>query len=424
MKILVLSNFYPPEVLGGYELACAQAVDALRRLGHDVLVLTTAAREFAESKDHVQRCLALTDIWNQHAMARRPGVIQREMDVQSRLVNAFNVQVLADAVAGFKPDVAYVHNLTGLGGLGLMAALGHLGVPWAWQLGDSVPSYCCSIWGKVIPELASRFGEQVRGTFIAVSSRLVEEIEGLGVPLNGRVEILPYWIDGEPAPVHRSRVRNGPLKVVSAGRLTPYKGIDLLIEAVGIVRRGGWSVELDLIGTVADVDENHYPSLVQHHGVEDRVRFLGSLEHAELISRYREYEAFAFPTWEREPFGIGPIEAAAHGGCLPILSRSCGLAEWLVHGVHCLKVEPTAGDLARVFLDLLERRVDGRPIAERARASTWRDFHIKTIAPRIASLLADAIEESPASPGGSASEAVRLARLAEGLARSLVAEAA
>lgn len=424
MKILVLSNFYPPEVVGGYELACAQAVDALRGLGHEVLVLTTAARGFVESKDHVRRSLALTDIWNRHAMARRPGVVQRLMDVQSRIINAFNIQALADVVAGFKPDVAYVHNLTGLGGLGLMAALGHLGIPWAWQLGDSVPTYCCSIWGKVVPELASRFGKEVRGTFISVSSRLVEEIEGLGVLLNGRVEVLPYWIDGAPTPVPRGQVRNGPLKVVSAGRLTPYKGIDLLIEAVGIVRRERWSVELDLIGAVADVDENHYPSLVQEHGVEDRVRFLGALDHADLISRYRDYEAFAFPTWEREPFGIGPIEAAAHGGCLPILSRSCGLAEWLVHGVHCLKVEPTAGDLARVFLDLLERRIDGRPIADRARASTWRDFHINAIAPRIASLLADAIDDGPAKPAGSASETVRLARLAEGLAHSLVTEAA
>jgi glycosyltransferase involved in cell wall biosynthesis len=346
------------------------------------------------------------------------------MDVQSRLINAANVQVLADAVARFRPDVAYVHNLTGLGGLGLMAALNHLGVPWAWQLGDSVPSYCCSVWGKVVPALAERFGAEMRGTFIAVSTRLVEEIEGLGVPLNGRVELLPYWIDGQPAPLPRRSVRNGPLKVVSAGRLTPYKGIDLLIEAVGLVREQGWSVELDLIGAIADVDENHYPALVQQHGVDDRVRFLGPLDHRELIARYRDYEIFAFPTWEREPFGIGPIEAAAHGGCLPVISQSCGLAEWLVHGVHGLKVAPNAASLAQVFLDVLERRIDSAAISERARASTWRDFHVDVLAPRLEQLLADAAHTAPSSSPGTPADAVRLARLAEGLAESLVAEAA
>ncbi|MEW4568462.1 glycosyltransferase family 4 protein [Tautonia sp. JC769] len=424
MKILVLSNFYPPEVVGGYEVACAQAVEALRRLGHEVLVLTAAGRSYVEPQEGVRRAFAITDIWNQHAMNRRPAVVQRVMDVQSRLINAANVQVLAETVARFRPDVAYVHNLTGLGGLGLMAALNHLGVPWAWQLGDSVPSYCCSVWGKVVPALADRFGAEMRGTFLAVSSRLVAEIEGQGVPLNGRVELLPYWIDGQAAPLPRRSVRNGPLKVVSAGRLTPYKGIDLLIEAVGLVREQGWSVELDLIGAIADVDENHYPALVQQHGVDDRVRFLGPLDHQSLIRRYRDYEMFAFPTWEREPFGIGPIEAAAHGGCLPVISQSCGLAEWLVHGVHCLKVAPTAPAIARVFLDVLERRIDAEAVAERARASTWRDFHVDVLAPRLEQLLTDATHAAPVSTPGSPADAVRLARLAEGLAESLVAEAA
>ena len=364
MKILVLSNFYPPEVVGGYELACAQAVEALRRLGHEVLVLTAAGRGFVEPQDGVRRIFSLTDIWNQYAMAKRPAAVQRLMDVQSRLINTFNVQMLSECVSTFQPDVAYVHNLTGLGGLGLMAALKHLGVPWVWQLGDSVPSYCCSVWGKVVPALGERFGAELQGTFIAVSSRLVEEIEGLGVPLNGRVEILPYWFDGEPKAIPDRSVRNGPLRVVSAGRLTPYKGVDVLIEAAGIIKRSRWSVEIDFIGAVADVDENYYPALVQRHDVEDRVRFLGPMDHRSLIARYPDYEAFAFPTWEREPFGIGPIEAAAHGGCLPIIAQSCGLAEWLVHGVHCLKVAPTAEELARVFLDLLEWRIDARAIAE------------------------------------------------------------
>ena len=424
MKILVLSNFYPPEVVGGYELACSQAVEALRRRGHEVLVLSSSSRGYCPPEPHVRRAFKLADIWNQHAMSRRPAVVRRLMDAESRLINAFNVGVLADAVEAFRPDVAYVHNITGLGGLGLMLALGHLGVPWAWHLGDSVPSYCCGLWGEVVPALAERFGAQVRGTFIAVSARLVEEIEGLGVPLNGRVELLPYWVDGAPGPSPGRRVRNGPLRVVSAGRLTPYKGVDVLIEAAAIVGDARWSVEIDFIGAVADVDEDHYPALLRRHGVEDRVRFLGPLDHAGLLDRYRDYEAFAFPTWSREPFGIGPIEAAAHGGCLPIIARDCGLAEWLVHGVHCLKVEPTAEALARCFLDLLEWRVDPRPIADRGRAMILSDLHIEAIAPRIEALLTDAASVPRAAPPGAPGEAVRLAMLAEGLAQAMIAEAA
>ena len=42
MKILVLSNLYPPDFIGGYEIACAQVVDALRGRGLDVRVLANA----------------------------------------------------------------------------------------------------------------------------------------------------------------------------------------------------------------------------------------------------------------------------------------------------------------------------------------------------------------------------------------------
>ena len=33
MKVLVLSNLYPPDYIGGYECGCKQAVDALMRPG-------------------------------------------------------------------------------------------------------------------------------------------------------------------------------------------------------------------------------------------------------------------------------------------------------------------------------------------------------------------------------------------------------
>ena len=39
MKILVLTNYYPPAHVGGYELACQQTVNWLRQQGHQVRVL-------------------------------------------------------------------------------------------------------------------------------------------------------------------------------------------------------------------------------------------------------------------------------------------------------------------------------------------------------------------------------------------------
>jgi hypothetical protein len=41
MRILVVTNLYPPHYQGGYEVRCAQVAEALRASGHDVCVLTS-----------------------------------------------------------------------------------------------------------------------------------------------------------------------------------------------------------------------------------------------------------------------------------------------------------------------------------------------------------------------------------------------
>src|SRR5947209_1549360 len=41
MKILVLTNLYPPHYVGGYELHCQTIVHALQKRGHTVDVLTS-----------------------------------------------------------------------------------------------------------------------------------------------------------------------------------------------------------------------------------------------------------------------------------------------------------------------------------------------------------------------------------------------
>ena len=44
VKILALSNLYPPDFIGGYELACTTPSTALPRRGHDVRVADRRSR--------------------------------------------------------------------------------------------------------------------------------------------------------------------------------------------------------------------------------------------------------------------------------------------------------------------------------------------------------------------------------------------
>src|SRR5487761_838342 len=60
MRILAISNLYPPIFIGGYELCCHQAVDALRRRGHEARVLTSRSRAAYGVQTGVDRALQLT----------------------------------------------------------------------------------------------------------------------------------------------------------------------------------------------------------------------------------------------------------------------------------------------------------------------------------------------------------------------------
>src|SRR3569623_2122429 len=158
---------------------------------------------------------------------------------------------------------------------------------------------------------------------ICRSAGAVQEIEAVGVRLNGVVDTTPNWILGEQPPLREHYYSQGEvLRIVSAGQMGRHKSIDLLIEAAALLKERGYdNFVIDLYGKVTDPTVAPLP---RQFGVEDRVRFRGVCPQEELVRRYasHEYDVFAFPTWEREPFGCAPLEAAAYG-CVMAITQSC-----------------------------------------------------------------------------------------------------
>lgn len=421
MKILVLSNLYPPDVIGGYELCCRQAADALRERGHDVRVLTTAPRTPVPFEPRVRRVLRLTDVWSHYSFQKSAPVTAHLVQGESHRVSAYNVHALISELEDFQPDVVYVHMLIGIGGLALMACLHHLRVPWVWQLGDDVPVKLCQIAGRLNPTLAQEFSRQLHGHFIPVSQQLLDAIETGGVALNGKVEVIPNWIVGPEPPPHALYFRNKHLRIAAAASIIDRqtdKGIDLAVEAAALIRDRGYEhFSLDIFGRVNDP---YFPGLILSYGLNDRVTLKGSLPQEDLIARYSEYDLFLFPARPGEPFGVAPLEAAARG-CVPLISQTCGIAEWLVHTVDCLKAPRTADAFAKTIAAVLDGSIDLEPIGRRASVVARRDFHIDTIVPRIEELLRRASQQSRAG-AGAPEDAYRLALLAEKLSRVLIQE--
>jgi glycosyltransferase involved in cell wall biosynthesis len=421
MKILVLTNLYPPDVLGGYEQGCKQAVDALRARGHDVRVVTTSPRKPVPTEPHVIRKLQLSEVWNDYMFHHSSPVISHLVETESNLVNAFNVHALSREIDEFQPDVAYVWMIVGIGGLGLMATLQHLGVPWLWHLMDDVPVSLCKLGGQGVATLLREVDRQLDGRFLACSRQLVDEIEAGGVRLRPDVEVVPNWVVGPPLPARTRFYEPGTdlLRIVAAGQINRSKGADLIIETAATLRDRGYDgFAIEFYG---NVDDAYFPALVRARDVQKFVRFQGFRPQAELVNLYFDRDLFFFPTWPREPFAFAPLEASWRG-CVTLMSQLSGNAEWFVNGVHCLKAERAPEAFADSIAAILDGTTRLEPIARRGAAVIGRDFHLDAQVLKIERALDHASRRVRAAEIGSSSEAYRLALLAEKLTKVLVQE--
>ncbi len=418
MKILVLSNLYPPDILGGYEIACNQAVEGLRARGHDVRVLTSTPREPVPPEPHVLRRFQLIDIWYNATRSQSHPAVNQVWDASANWFISHNVHVLLEEIDSFRPDVVYAWMLNGIGGLGLMGCLQYRKIPWVWHLGDEVPLLLCSNNWRVVPELARLFNRFITGRYLSCSQSMIARMEAKGLKLSGQVEVLSNWIVGDRPPPRTSFYRSGLLKVVSAARVTRDKGIDLLVEAARLLRDDGVDdFQIDVYGPIID---RTIPSLVQKYGLDDHVRFWGRRPQAEMPLCFAQADLFAFPTEAREPFGLAPLEAAAQG-CVPLITQACGIAERLVHGVHCWKTLRRARSFADVIAAIIRGEIDLAPIGRRVQAVVWRDFHLDSLIPKIERTLEQASMASREG-AGSRDDAYRMAVMAERLSHAIVQE--
>jgi glycogen(starch) synthase len=419
VKILVVSNFYPPDGIGGYELGCAQMVDALRGRGHDVRVLTgTSSVADDLSHDHVRRTLSVPPIYSQAQMDALGHDVLTYLHALARTVSEPNVKTLAAELLEFEPDVVYLWNILGLGGFGVLGLLAHQGIPWVWHLEDRVPAELC-FFAEHRTELARVFGTFFPGSYIGCSGHVIGETRAYGIDLGEDVRVIPNWIVGDPRPVRREVYSGGELRILfAAGTLTEAKGTRVLIEAAAQLRSSGLAnFTIDMYGREAGPE---WRELILALDLADRIRLKGLRSHAEMLALYDDYDVFAFPTWSREPFGFVALEAAA-AGCLPVVTADSGIAEWLIDGVDCLAAPRNAGAFAHRFAEILRGEVDFAGIVARGQASAWHYFHIDRAVGQVEAVL-DAARADVRLPRGSLAQFFTLARFAEGMAQTLVLE--
>ncbi len=195
---------------------------------------------------------------------------------------------------------------------------------------------------------AARKACVARASKVIVPSRyLMTCVVAWGIPEN-RVAVIPNAACAterlEPETVDLGAHR----RVVTVGRLMPWKRTDLVLEAVKRLE----DVGLLVIGD--GPERQRLESLSREFGLQDRVHFTGSVPNQRALNMMRACHVFVLnSTYEGCPHVI--LEARALG--LPVVSSNAvGSVEALAGYSACRIVSGAdPGELAQAIIDLLPR---------------------------------------------------------------------
>lgn len=156
---------------------------------------------------------------------------------------------------------------------------------------------------------------------VVVASDFVKQLLVRSDIAADRVTVIPYFT---PTPATTTKA-NGR-SILFVGRVTPEKGVDLLLDALAHV---GAPWRLVIVG-----DGMALPQIrqrIEHAGWSDRVTLRGWLDGPSLTEAYQQAAVVVVPSRWPEPFGIVGIEAMSHAR--PVVACEVGgIPEWLRDG--------------------------------------------------------------------------------------------
>lgn len=365
MRILVTSTFYPPVAFGGYEVECSGVVDRLRE-DHEVLVLTASLGAAEAGRETgVSRTLPFLPP-NAKGSLRAPVAALR------------GVQIAREAMR-WRPDLVYMWNGSGIPQSALRV-LADAGLPIAVRV--------CEHWfgqlftaDQFLRELLPARRSANRAAW-SVLCHTVNRLPELRLDPVAPVEMAISWNSAAlermaPVPAFVSPVieetqhpvpRWGDLfasvtpmpgtgrEIVFVGRVTPYKGVGVAIDALARLRNG--AVPDARLTVIGPEDADHGSDLRRHAealGIAEAISWLGHQTPQETAAALAGAAALIVPsTWD-EPFGLVTIEGAL--ARVPVVASDVGgIGEGVYDEEHALlfarsDAEGAARALTRVFTE-------------------------------------------------------------------------
>lgn len=334
MKILMVNDHRPEEVLGGTERYILDVTAGLEKRSHEV------------------HLFAMSDTGSETRPTRRVFHFRPARSLAGSfsriLLYPALYRVLRAYVRELQPDVVHLHNNYRCAITVNLALRGYRVVQTVHDYMALYPTAVCpkeqSCAGRP-PWVSIRHGcldwkvflaagwllynrrfldRRIIDHFVAPSGDLVGHLQKRGYR---NVHHLPNFTSG---PVSPEEPLPDPLVVLYVGSLTPHKGVDVLLRAFAGVVRENEEAALWLVGS--GPDEGRLRLIAAELSLP-RVRFWGRSDHEALGRFYKAARVVVIPSLWLENAPLVAYEAMAHRR--PIVASAVGgLPELVQHGVN------------------------------------------------------------------------------------------
>jgi glycogen(starch) synthase len=423
MKILIVSNLYPPHHHGGYELRCSQVAAHLRRQGHEVRVVTSSYQVSDQAlsalvRDDVTDGIPVARFLRQHRLDPvQPGGPLYNLDVVKRQIT--DLTRFGEILDEFKPDLVSWWNLEGIT-KALLRMSGDRGIPSAhciddnWMIrefgprGDVDLPFWFEFWRV---KWGPRILRPIVRLLLAPIERRLEQrgipTRVFGVPAGHVCFISAFWrylhnqagLDVQASDVIYGGVSpekffasrspkdyaDGPLRLLYAGYIDPKRGLHTIIEALGIIPEADrHRVHLSVAHggpVVPDDYVNGITRRISELGLARHVTFLGRVPHDQMPGVYAAHHVMVFASMRNEGMPMVMMEAMCAGCAVPN-TGSGGAIELSDRAGTPIFPKDHPFALSRLLTALEQDRARVAEIALSGQQTVLRDFSIQQMMER------------------------------------------